>query len=108
VGAVAALVVVVAGVVAAASGEREFHYLGPAKITLVAEGTVFDQEEITAPAHNLLLLDFDNRDQAIQHNVAVYQDEEAAELIYQGEIIEGVDTIEYRIRVPEEGEAHEG
>jgi plastocyanin len=72
--------------------------------TVVAQGIVFDTAEISLPAGRESSLTFDNRDAGIPHNIAIYPDQNLGEPLFQGELITGPDTIEYRIPALEAGE----
>ncbi|MDQ3953128.1 MAG: cupredoxin domain-containing protein, partial [Actinomycetota bacterium] len=78
---------------------------GPTEI-IVAEGTAFDLEEIVLAAGEQTSLDFDNRDSGIDHNVAIYESDPASEenVIFDGEVITGPDTITYEFKAPPPGE----
>jgi plastocyanin len=67
----------------------------------VAEGVAFDVTELSLPAEGEVVIAFDNRDQGIPHNVSLYS--EAGDPAFQGEIITGPATIEYRFPAPPPG-----
>ncbi|HOI12429.1 MAG TPA: hypothetical protein PLG75_01145 [Methanoculleus sp.] len=50
----------------------------------------FDTDTITVPAGAEVTMNFDNQDQGIPHNVAVYDSPLRSEAIFVGEIITGV------------------
>ncbi len=62
---------------------------GAATVDLIAENLAFDTSTITVPAGAEVTVNFDNQDDGIPHNVAVYTDSSAAEEIFVGEIITG-------------------
>ncbi|MDQ3915540.1 MAG: cupredoxin domain-containing protein [Actinomycetota bacterium] len=70
---------------------------------VVAEGTKFDVETITLAAGEPASIDFENKD-ALQHNIAIYEDESASAEIFKGEIIEGGDSTTYEFEAPQPGE----
>lgn len=74
---------------------------GGEPISVIAEGTAFDTSEISLPAGGEVLIAFDNRD-TLPHNVAVYT-EQGGQALFQGEIITGPATTEYRFPAPEPG-----
>jgi plastocyanin len=74
-----------------------------ADATVVAESTSFDTEQITLPADQEVTIAFENRD-AVQHNIAIYENEEAEQEIFVGELITGPDTVDYAFETPEPGE----
>lgn len=67
---------------------------------IAAEGIAFDTAELSLPAEGEVVIAFDNRDAGVPHNVAIYAD---GDPIFQGEIITGPATIEYRFPAPEPG-----
>ncbi|HEX2032268.1 MAG TPA: hypothetical protein VHL78_12885 [Actinomycetota bacterium] len=63
----------------------------------------FDKTCLAAPAGEPFTIDFDNQDEGVPHNVAVYQSQGGAE-IFVGEIITGPDQIAYDVDpIEEEG-----
>lgn len=70
-------------------------------VALAAEGIAFDTAELSLPAEGEVVIAFDNRDAGIPHNVAIY--DEGADPVFQGEIITGPATIEYRFPAPRPG-----
>ena len=75
---------------------------GGGVVRIVAEGIAFDTAELALPAEGEAVIAFDNRDAGIPHNVSVYS-EQGGEAIFQGEIITGPATIEYRFPPPDPG-----
>jgi plastocyanin len=74
---------------------------GPAvSETLSAESIAFDTGEIAVPAGADVTITFNNND-AVTHNLAVYQTSNAAEIIFRGEIIPR-GAIDYRFDAPSE------
>jgi len=47
-------------------------------------------------------MNFENRDDGIPHNVAVYTDSSASRVIFRGEIITGPAEVTYTFTAPEE------
>jgi plastocyanin len=74
---------------------------GGGVVRIAAEGIAFDVAELSLPAEGEAVIAFDNRDAGIPHNVAIYA--EGGDPIFQGEIITGPATIEYRFPAPEPG-----
>lgn len=72
-------------------------------LTVVARDIAFDTDLIELPADAEVTITFDNQDEAIPHNVAIYTDETAAEPIFVGEIFPGVARIDYTFRSPGPG-----
>jgi plastocyanin len=83
------------------TAEEGFGGGGGARI--VAEGIAFDTNELMLPAGRQASLTLDNRDSAVQHNVAIYT-EEGGEPIFQGELITGPAEQTYTFTIPEPGE----
>jgi plastocyanin len=75
---------------------------GIATVELAADNMAFDASTITVPAGVEVTIIFDNQDDGILHNVAVYTDSSAAEEIYVGETITGPSVITYTFTAPEE------
>ena len=65
--------------------------------TLVAQGIAFDTDTLALPADTETVLTFDNRDANTQHNLAIYEDDSATTPLFQGELVAGVATAEYKI-----------
>lgn len=70
---------------------------------VVAEGLVFDTDAIVLEAKKPASIEFENLDSA-PHNIAIYQDESAADSIFKGEQISGPDSITYEFDAPKAGE----
>jgi plastocyanin len=70
---------------------------------IAAQNIAFDTDTLTFPADTPSTLTFQNNDAGTQHNVAIYTDESASDALFQGEIITGVDSIEYPIPAIPEG-----
>jgi plastocyanin len=83
------------------TAEEGFGGGGGARI--VAEGVAFDTDELMLPAGSQASLTLDNRDEAVQHNVAIYT-EEGGEPIFEGELITGPAEQAYTFTIPEPGE----
>jgi plastocyanin len=77
---------------------------GPAAgaVHISAQGIAFDTSEIALPAQGEAAIAFENRDPGTPHNVAVYT-EAGGDPIFQGEVITGPDSIEYRFPAPDPG-----
>jgi plastocyanin len=70
---------------------------GPGPVAVSALNIAFDTDSIALPADTPSVIVFDNQDAGVQHNISIYRDESLGELLFQGEIITGPDTIEYQI-----------
>jgi plastocyanin len=66
----------------------------------VAEGTAFDVAEVSLPAQGEVAIAFENRD-PLPHNVSLYS--ESGEPVFQGEIVTGPTSTEYRFPAPPPG-----
>ena len=76
-------------------------------LEIAAENTEYDVSELTAPAGEDMTLQFDNDDPEIQHNWSLYEDEAGTQEIFEGEILTGVDTIDYAVpAIDEPGTYH--
>lgn len=63
---------------APADAEQPTPVAGAQEFTIVGENILFDVDEIQAEADGQVIITFDNRDQAVPHNWAFYESEEAA------------------------------
>jgi plastocyanin len=70
-------------------------------VAIAAEDIAFDVADLSLPARGEVVIAFDNRDQGVPHNVSLYTD--AGEPVFQGEIITGPATMEYRFPAPAPG-----
>lgn len=73
---------------------------GTVTVNLVARNIAFDKDTITVPAGARVSIEFDNQDQGIPHNFALYRDSSASQTIFKGDIINGVRKITYQFTVP--------
>ena len=72
-------------------------------LEIAAENTEYDVSELgPAPAGEPILLVFDNDDEGLQHNWSLYESEDAETALFEGEVITGVDSIEYEFDAPED------
>jgi plastocyanin len=76
---------------------------GGAPPTLVAKDLAFNTGELHLPAGQEVSLEFDNQDNAVPHNFAIYT-EEGGDPIFQGETITGPATTTYTFTIPDAGE----
>lgn len=72
---------------------------GPAgpTVPVVAEGIAFDTDTISLPADTASTIVFDNRDAGVQHNIAIYEDDTLATVLFKGELVTGPAKVEYQI-----------
>ncbi|HEV8681668.1 MAG TPA: cupredoxin domain-containing protein [Actinomycetota bacterium] len=76
---------------------------GEATVELIARDLSFDKEEITLTAVAETTVCLDNQDQGLPHNLSIYEDDTAEKPIFQGDIIEAPDTIDYTFTAPDAG-----
>ena len=74
---------------------------GGTELELAAENTTYDVSELTAPAGADVTLVFDNDDEGVQHNFSLYETEESTDALFEGEVITGIDSIDYTFTAPE-------
>jgi plastocyanin len=70
---------------------------GPGPVAVTALNVAFDTDSIALPADTPSVIAFDNQDAGVQHNISIYADESLSEILFQGEIVTGPDTVEYQI-----------
>ncbi len=58
-------------------------------LDLQAQNLRFDKETLEAAAGESFAIRLDNRDEGVQHNIAIYEDESAHKALFVGEIFEG-------------------
>jgi plastocyanin len=106
VAALGGLFLVGAGIAGATQGERTFHpheHVEPVEVR--AKNTQFAEKELKAPANQDVHLKFENDDDAVYHNVAVYESQAAdAKPIFNGQGFPGVATRTYTFRTPGPGD----
>ena len=72
------------------------------ELELAAENTSYDVTELTAPAGAEVTLVFDNDDEGLQHNFALFESEDGLDSpIFEGGRITGVDTTNYEFTAPD-------
>lgn len=57
----------------------------------------FEQAEIAVPADTAFTITFENKQDGVPHNVEIFADAAKSEVVFTGELITGVATIEYAI-----------
>ena len=62
-----------------------------------SQATNFDQGQIVIPANTPVVLTFDNKQDGVPHNVAIEDLANNAQVLFKGETIKGVSTIEYQL-----------
>ncbi|HWO73175.1 MAG TPA: cupredoxin domain-containing protein [Dehalococcoidia bacterium] len=72
-------------------------------LSISARDIKFDKDTLVAKADSEVVIRFENRDNGIVHNVAVYTDSSARTAIFKGDLFNGTETREYRFRAPAAG-----
>ncbi|MCT8337483.1 plastocyanin [Methanoculleus sp. Afa-1] len=75
---------------------------GAVTVNIAADNLAFDTNTITVPAGAEVTMVFDNQDQGIPHNVAVYDSPLRSEQIFVGDVITGPAEITYTFTAPSE------
>ncbi len=68
-----------------------------ATVHITAQTLAFDLGEFTLPANTEATIVFENKDDAVPHNVAIYTDDTFATVLFKGQIFNGVATMEYAV-----------
>lgn len=66
--------------------------------------TRFVPSDLTASSGEAFEIEFDNQDEGVPHNVAVYRDESAEESLFVGDLVEGPTTVTYDVPALDAGE----
>ena len=69
---------------------------GTPDLTLHAGGVAFNASTLTVPADRPVLIRLENGDAGILHNIAVYRDAQASDLVARGRLFDGPRTRDYR------------
>ncbi|MGA9098612.1 MAG: cupredoxin domain-containing protein [Methanotrichaceae archaeon] len=69
-------------------------------VGLVAKNISFNVNSITVPAGSNVVINFNNQDNGIPHNFAVYTNSSATSAIFRGPIITGPNTTTYTFTAP--------
>ena len=69
---------------------------GGGGITVVAQSVQFNTKKIDLPANKPATITFDNQD-SVEHNIAIYQNEQANKELFKGKIIPGGEQTEYKV-----------
>ncbi|MGZ8598677.1 MAG: cupredoxin domain-containing protein [Actinomycetota bacterium] len=70
---------------------------GGGGVTVAAQSLAFDTDTIELPADVPTQITFDNQEGGVQHNISIYSDADLGEMLFQGELITGPDTIVYEV-----------
>lgn len=110
--AVAGVLMLGGGLVAAAIGERTIehhseggteHGAGPPATEISAKDIAFDKTELHLTSGADVKLTFVNRDVGLGHNLAIYRTEDYKEPVYAGEVFPGDATRTYEFKAPGPG-----
>ncbi len=72
----------------------------PNTIDLTAQNLSFDKNSITVPAGAQITINFNNKDNGVSHNFAVYNDQSASQKIFVGDVVTGPGTKTYTFTAP--------
>jgi plastocyanin/uncharacterized membrane protein len=64
----------------------------------------FSSDRLTVPAAEAFGLTFDNEDDGVPHNVAIYEDDSAAQSLFVGDLVEGPKTVTYDVPALDPGQ----
>jgi plastocyanin len=71
---------------------------------VVAQNLAFDTSSIALPAGASSTLTFENRDAGVQHNIVISTDDTLTGQLFNGDLVTGVDSVDYQIPPLEAGE----
>jgi plastocyanin len=74
-----------------------------APVPLAAKAIAFSTSEISLPAGTPSVISFDNQDEGVPHNVAIYTSQ-GGDPLFQGEIVPGPAEVDYDVPPLEAGE----
>jgi len=76
-----------------------------AALTVCAfDDQAFVSERLSAPAGEPFVIAFENEDDGVPHNVAIYTDDSAEESLFVGDLVEGPATVSYGVPAIDPGE----
>ena len=109
--ALAGVSTVSAGIAGAVAGERHFerhdesHGAEAKELKVVAHQIKFDKDTVTVPAGDTVHLEFDNHDEGVFHNVAIYTGSAGPDSrpIFNGEGFTGEGERRYEFKAPPRG-----
>lgn len=76
------------------------------ELAIVAQGIAFDTDCLAAPAGEAFTIQFDNQDQGIPHNVAIYTGPPPSDVVFEGEIFPGPDARSYEVDALDAGQLY--
>jgi hypothetical protein len=65
------------------------------ELSITAQNLAFDTDCLAAPAGEPFTIEFDNQDAGVPHNVAIFTDDSAAEVLFQEPPFPGPETVVY-------------
>ncbi len=71
---------------------------GGAVIKLAAKDIAFDQHDLSAPANAPFVIQFDNQDAGVPHNVAIYEDNTKQNVLFRGDVVTGPTQTTYNVQ----------
>jgi plastocyanin len=104
----AGVVLLIAGIAAAAIGPREEEpppgtEAGAPAVEIAAKGLKFDKAELALKSGGEADIAFNNEDSAVPHNVAVYADEAHTQQLFIGDVVVGPLKVDYKFPAPPPG-----
>jgi plastocyanin len=66
-------------------------------LSIVAFDGKFDRKCLAAPAKQAFTIDFKNLDRGLPHNVAIYRDQTAQKMLFQGDLVDGPGVTTYSV-----------
>ena len=70
---------------------------GGTTTAVMAQGVAFDTAEIVLPAGQPSTITFTNNDAGVQHNIVIATDSSLSDILFQGDLVTGVATVEYQV-----------
>jgi len=106
--AVAAVLFVVGGAVAGAIGPRKAEKkgeeaVGAAAVTIAAKNIKFDKKDLTLNANSQTDIRFTNDDTGVPHDLAIFTNQSASQVIFRGDVVVGPITTDYKFTAPGPG-----
>ncbi len=72
-------------------------------LSITAFDSKFDKDCLAVPGGQAFTIDFSNLDRGIPHNVAIYEDESAAKMLFKGELLDGPGRTTYSVEALPQG-----
>lgn len=71
-------------------------------VRIASNDSLFDTDVIEATAGEELTILFENNDPGLPHNISFYDTPNAENVIYEGELFPGIETLEFTLTAPDE------